>query len=212
MNSGKKIASLLAGGALTIAAVPLAGTALASEAVPDGQSGTNVPAADAGAESHVARALGARAGHPARPGRLRVEPGRHQPTTPPSPRTSTKAPPTCAGPREARRGPALRPRRANARRHRLHRSDRRRGERVHGLGGRFQAEGPHAQDHGLHLLRQPYRRAGQRERRRRGLPAFGPGQRGGSRRRREHHHVHLARRLSGGAAFAVRHAALQPRW
>ena len=60
MNSGKKIASLLAGGALTIAAVPLAGTALASEAVPDGQSGTNVPAADASAESHVARALGAR--------------------------------------------------------------------------------------------------------------------------------------------------------
>lgn len=60
MNSGKKIASLLAGGALTMAAVPLAGTALASEAVPDGQSGTNVPAADASAESHVARALGAR--------------------------------------------------------------------------------------------------------------------------------------------------------
>ncbi len=60
MNSGKKIASLLAGGALTIAAVPLAGTALASEAVPDGQSGTNVPAADASAESHVARALDAR--------------------------------------------------------------------------------------------------------------------------------------------------------
>ena len=29
MNSGKKIASLLAGGALTMAAVPLAGTALA---------------------------------------------------------------------------------------------------------------------------------------------------------------------------------------
>ena len=82
-------------------------------------------------------------------------------------------------PRLPVRGPGRRGRQpgsrsGQARRHRLHRSDRRRGERVHGLGGRFQAEGPHAQDHGMHLLRQPRRRARKRERRRSRASGFRP--------------------------------------
>lgn len=151
MNSGKKIASLLAGGALTIAAVPLAGTApcqrsRARRAERHERSGRRC-------QRRVARRTraGRPAGHPARPRRLRVEPGRHHRQRHPRQGPLSKPCLPVRGP--GRRGRQPCGRSGQARRHRLHRSDRRRGERVHGLGGRFQAEGPHAQDHGLHLLR-----------------------------------------------------------
>lgn len=60
MSKEKKIASLLAGSALTMAAIPLAGTALASEPAPAGGQAAAADEQAARAEASVARALDTR--------------------------------------------------------------------------------------------------------------------------------------------------------